>query len=339
MSQDDKGKEEEEPDNEMWDWANEETDGSFDSEYAHIPDKETKIGAQAASIIIDLVPFAGTAKGVLEVITGKDPITGEKLNRFLAAVGVAASLIPFGKALLKAKKLHKITKLSQINKHIFRKAVGHVVPRTNASKMRWAKLFEKVASNPKNQTTIGLSKHAQDAGVKMYRKQFRNGKQVWVQYRNGKMQNAGVNVPGDKNYIKGLEQASHAKSNETKLMQAAGVVRAQPGEQQNDSDDSPVGLDEGDGVDCSHLQALKEENEDAMEMEAQNEVSIQQDEGDEVSLKEGVNEGDEVFLPEEDMNEEIVHKKEERNNKAENEESKSGEKNTNIIININIGKN
>ena len=58
VANNDKGKKEEEgPDDEeeMWDWANEETDGSFESEYSDIKDKETKIGAQATSIIIDLV--------------------------------------------------------------------------------------------------------------------------------------------------------------------------------------------------------------------------------------------------------------------------------------------
>ena len=41
-----------------------------------------------------------------------------------------------------------------------------------------------------------LSKAARDVGVQLFTQTFRSGRQVWVQIRNGKIINAGVNAVG-----------------------------------------------------------------------------------------------------------------------------------------------
>lgn len=56
---------------------------------------------EVVSTVVDVVPVAGTVKSVVETVTGKDPITGEPVNRAVAAAGIGASLIPGGKAALK----------------------------------------------------------------------------------------------------------------------------------------------------------------------------------------------------------------------------------------------
>ncbi len=43
----------------------------------------------------------GTPKSVIEVVTGKDPITGEQVSKGLAALGIVAGVVPGGKAVLK----------------------------------------------------------------------------------------------------------------------------------------------------------------------------------------------------------------------------------------------
>ena len=81
--------------------------------------------------------------------------------------------------------------------HIFRNAVGHVNPATVASKVRYLRLFEEVASDPANlRSAYNLPGPALGAGVKVYTKIFRGGKQVWVYVRNSKIINAGVNAVG-----------------------------------------------------------------------------------------------------------------------------------------------
>ncbi|WP_409523499.1 pre-toxin TG domain-containing protein [Nitrincola sp. MINF-07-Sa-05] len=56
----------------------------------------------AASIGVGALPVAGSVQSVVELISGKDYITGEETSRAMAAVGILAGLIPFGKGALKA---------------------------------------------------------------------------------------------------------------------------------------------------------------------------------------------------------------------------------------------
>ena len=66
-------------------------------------DKGPSLVKQALSLVLDFVPFVGSGKSALEVFSGKDPITGEHINRWLAAGGIVLGFIPFGKLLTKGK--------------------------------------------------------------------------------------------------------------------------------------------------------------------------------------------------------------------------------------------
>ena len=85
--------------------------------------------------------------------------------------------------------------------HIFRNASGHVNPGSAASQARYARLFERVASDPRNFRQDGVSagvitQHAWDAGVRAFTWTSRSGRQVWVAVRGGIIQDAGVNPIG-----------------------------------------------------------------------------------------------------------------------------------------------
>ena len=80
--------------------------------------------------------------------------------------------------------------------HIFRDAVGHVNPLSEATRIRFAQLFEAVASNPANfRPGFPLPPAAQAAGVQVFTQVFRNG-QVWVYVQGGEILDAGMNLPG-----------------------------------------------------------------------------------------------------------------------------------------------
>jgi hypothetical protein len=82
--------------------------------------------------------------------------------------------------------------------HIFREAPGHVYPTTAASRERYARLFEQVASNPANRRlNAPLPRAATAAGVQVYVQTQRNGKQIWVYIRDRRIINAGVNPAGE----------------------------------------------------------------------------------------------------------------------------------------------
>jgi hypothetical protein len=82
--------------------------------------------------------------------------------------------------------------------HIFREAPGHVYPTTAASCERYARLFERVASNPANRRpNAPLPQAAAAAGVQIYIQTQRNGKHIWVYIRDRRIINAGVNPAGE----------------------------------------------------------------------------------------------------------------------------------------------
>ena len=61
-------------------------------------------GQQLASLLMDLVPYFGSAKSFSEFVSGKDPITGEAVSKTAAAVGIVAGVTPGGKLLVKVIK-------------------------------------------------------------------------------------------------------------------------------------------------------------------------------------------------------------------------------------------
>jgi hypothetical protein len=55
----------------------------------------------AASIGVGIIRVAAAIQSGVELVTGQDYITGEETSRILAGIGVAAGLVPFGKAAVK----------------------------------------------------------------------------------------------------------------------------------------------------------------------------------------------------------------------------------------------
>lgn len=53
------------------------------------------------SIGVGFIPVVGTGQSIVELFSGRDYITGQPANRWLAAVGVVAGLVPGGKAAVK----------------------------------------------------------------------------------------------------------------------------------------------------------------------------------------------------------------------------------------------
>ncbi|MEX2499482.1 MAG: RHS repeat-associated core domain-containing protein [Wenzhouxiangellaceae bacterium] len=73
-------------------------EGGFANEEAKGP-SGLRVGA---SIGIGVLPIAGSAQSGVELLTGRDFITGEDVSRLLAAAGIFAGIFPGGKAALKA---------------------------------------------------------------------------------------------------------------------------------------------------------------------------------------------------------------------------------------------
>ena len=64
------------------------------------------LGDEALSLAMDFTPVVGIIKSAVEVVSGKDLVTGEEISRLSAALGI----IPGGKALSKGKKAAKVVK-------------------------------------------------------------------------------------------------------------------------------------------------------------------------------------------------------------------------------------
>lgn len=62
-------------------------------------------GLRVASFALDMTPGVGTVKSAVQLITGKDVITGEKVNRWVEAGGLVLGVLPGGKALTKAGQI------------------------------------------------------------------------------------------------------------------------------------------------------------------------------------------------------------------------------------------
>lgn len=79
--------------------------------------------------------------------------------------------------------------------HIFRRAPGHVNPTSVYTQNRFIQLFEEVANNVENYNPNVLSNYQRTTGgFQGYSQTYRNGYQIWVQTRNGKIFDAGVNI-------------------------------------------------------------------------------------------------------------------------------------------------
>ncbi|MCL4709085.1 pre-toxin TG domain-containing protein [bacterium] len=62
------------------------------------------VSKETLSTVLDAIPVVGTVKGAGQLITGKDLVTGEPVNRWIEAAGLVASLIPGGKGAVSGGK-------------------------------------------------------------------------------------------------------------------------------------------------------------------------------------------------------------------------------------------
>ena len=76
-------------------------DGARSRDDSQPGDEPLFTGRDWISIGVGALPVAGTGQSVVELITGRDPITDEKVHRGVAAAGIFAGVVPGGKALLK----------------------------------------------------------------------------------------------------------------------------------------------------------------------------------------------------------------------------------------------
>ena len=84
-----------------------------------------------------------------------------------------------------------------VSKHIFRNKKGHL-----SDTVENRKLLEDTANNKKNY--LGKDKY----GNEWYQKNLENGKQVWVEDRNGKIIDGGLNnIPKEWNPFTGLKKS------------------------------------------------------------------------------------------------------------------------------------
>ncbi len=88
---------------------------------------------ESTSLILDFVPVIGSGKSVMELISGKDVITGQEVNRWLAGGGIILGIIPFGKILTKGAKAAKMAK-----------AVGTKIAYGSHAKQALIKKMEKI---------------------------------------------------------------------------------------------------------------------------------------------------------------------------------------------------
>ena len=61
-----------------------------------------EVGKRVFSFLADVLPGVGTVKGGIEALTGRDPVTGEEVNRIVAATGFVASVVPGGRVYVKS---------------------------------------------------------------------------------------------------------------------------------------------------------------------------------------------------------------------------------------------
>ncbi len=65
------------------------------------PSTTPPLEKQVFSLLADLTPGLGFGKSVVELVSGKDPVTDELVSKPMALVGLAGSVIPGGKPLIK----------------------------------------------------------------------------------------------------------------------------------------------------------------------------------------------------------------------------------------------
>jgi RHS repeat-associated protein len=94
---------------------------------------------------------------------------------------------------------HAVDRSPDVLHHIFRNSPGHINPSSIKTQDRFLRLFESIANNPANErldaiTANILPRPAVIAGAQAFTETFRNGHQVWVFSRFGRIYDAGINL-------------------------------------------------------------------------------------------------------------------------------------------------
>ncbi len=71
--------------------------------------ENTSLLRETLSLLLDFVPVVGSGKSVIECVSGKDYITGQHVNRWIAAGGIILGIVPFGKLLTKGEKTAQLS--------------------------------------------------------------------------------------------------------------------------------------------------------------------------------------------------------------------------------------
>lgn len=113
---------------------------------------------EALSLALDLIPFVGSVKSVAEVLTGKDPVTGEETSRLMAAAGI----IPGAKVLTKGGKAAKVAKKAMKASGKPGKVVSGTGPMGSKRMQLKNTSYQKTRNSPTEIQGRSYSGHAQD---------------------------------------------------------------------------------------------------------------------------------------------------------------------------------
>ena len=98
-----------------------------------------------SSMALDLAPFLGTAKSGVEVITGRDPVTGLRLSRAAAAVGFVASAFPGGKLWVKVGGKGALKYGKKVFRHYTSRSGSNAILKTGVIKANPKKIYAESA--------------------------------------------------------------------------------------------------------------------------------------------------------------------------------------------------
>jgi RHS repeat-associated protein len=133
-------------------------------------------------------PLANLVNGLKTWVTGYDTYNIRQ-SRSAGSAQIASTFIPGG-----SFSRAVVPRTASVLGHIFKNAAGHVNPATLTSKARYIKLFEHVANNGTPNPNVLSPFQKSAGGFEGFSMTFRNSSQVWVQVKDGRIFDAGVNL-------------------------------------------------------------------------------------------------------------------------------------------------
>jgi len=80
------------------------TPGSGEAHFQEYEDPDLAAWKNTTSFAVDMLPLLGSAKSAGQILTGKDLVTGEPINRSIEAANLALGVLPGGKLLRKMEQ-------------------------------------------------------------------------------------------------------------------------------------------------------------------------------------------------------------------------------------------